>query len=100
PVSVVAKQQTRRRLEDTRNTVKPLSELVVATKDVAGQRELNEAAQKKIQLAIVVVIEPDRARRPAGRREARFVGDIRERAIAIVVIQVASAIRRAEDVRI
>ena len=71
-VAVVVIERAGRRLEDARNAVEALSELVVAAEDVVLQRELDEAAEKQIELAVVVVVEPDGACRPVRRAvEAR-----------------------------
>ena len=91
-------QQARRRLEDARDAVEALAQLVVAAEHVARQRELDEAAEEQIEPAVVVVVEPDRARRPAGRGDARLLGDVGERAVAVVVVQRAAAVRGDEDV--
>src|SRR6185437_12978269 len=56
--------------------------------------EIHEAADEKIELSVVVVIEPYRAGGPAWRCDASFVRYIREGAVAIVVIQNAAAILR------
>src|SRR5215472_14209457 len=50
-------------------------------------RKLYELANKKIELAIVVVVEPDGARRPPRRRDSCLLGHIGERAIAVIVIK-------------
>jgi hypothetical protein len=45
------------------------------------------ASHKKIEKAVVVVIEEARGNRPASTRNACFCGYIRERSVAIVVVQ-------------
>ena len=54
---------------------------------------------EQIELSVVVVVEPDGAGRPAGRREARLLRDIGERAVAVVAVQTRTAARSDEDVR-
>ena len=97
-IAVVPVQHARRRLEDARDAVEALTELVVAAEDVAGERKLHEAAQEQIELAVVVVVEPHRARRPSWRRQAGLVGDVREGAVAVVAIQRAAPVRGDENV--
>ena len=66
-VAVVVKEGAGRGLEDARNAVEALAELVVAAENVVLQRELDEAAQEQIESAVVVVVEPDGAGRPVRR---------------------------------
>ena len=54
--------------------------------------EIRELADKKIEAAIVVIIEPDSAGGPSRRSYPRLFGDVGERAIAVVVIQNAAAV--------
>jgi hypothetical protein len=56
--------------------------------------EIHEPPHEEVEAAIIVIVEPDRARSPSRRRYSRLFGDIREGAIAIVVIQNASAVLR------
>jgi len=49
--------------------------------------EFYVARNKKIQLAIVVVVPPGRARRPSTKSDARLLRDVRECAVVIVVVQ-------------
>ena len=100
PVTIVVEEQTRRRLEQPRNAVVAPTELVVAAETIGRQREIDEAAQKQIELAIVVVVEPDRARGPARGLEPGPLGDVGERTVAVVVIQRALAVRRHEQIGI
>ena len=66
--------------------------ILVAAKCVFGLREIAEAADEEIELAIVVVVEPDGATTPAGRRHAGLVRHVGESAIAIVVIENAARV--------
>jgi hypothetical protein len=97
--SVVVEQQARRRLEHARNAVVPLAELVVAAEHFAVAGELDEAADEQIQPAVVVVIEPHGARRPARCGDTGLVRHVGESSVAIVLIQDAAAVRRHEQVR-
>ena len=54
--------------------------------------EFGKLADKKIEAAIVVIVEPDSAGGPSRRSYPRFFGDVGKRAIAIVVIQNAAAV--------
>ena len=93
-------EQAGRRLEDARDAVEAFAELVVAAKHVVRERELDEAAQEEIQPAVVVVVEPHGARGPSRRGDAGSVGDVGERAVAVVVIQRASPVRCHENIGI
>src|SRR4051812_29914488 len=50
-----------------------------------------EAAHEKIELPVIVVIEPDGAGRPAGHRQTRFLSDIRKGAVPIISIKNCSS---------
>ena len=101
PVAVVVEQEARRRLEEMRNAVVVVEAAVfpVGAQETLVQPVLDEAADEEIQQPIVVVIEPDGARRPPGRGHARFCGHIGERPIAVVAIEQRASIAGDEDVR-
>src|SRR2546425_3776872 len=77
-------------LEDARNAVIHLAETIVAATHVLVVK--HETRDKKIELAVVVVIEPDGARRPSRRCDAGFVRDVGKRAVAVIVIENVSSI--------
>ena len=68
--------------------------LARTTRFVQGLREIDKLADKQVEPPIVVIIEPHCARRPSRSRNPGSLRDISESAIAIVVIQNASAILR------
>ena len=61
--------------------------------------ELHKLADEQIQPPIVVVVKPDRAGGPSRRGYAGFLGHIGKGAIAVVVIQDASAVLRNVQIR-
>src|SRR2546429_8169542 len=61
-----------------------------------GFVELCELQNEKIEAAVVVVIEPDGARAPAGSGDSGFGGDIGESAITIVVVENTLSVRSEE----
>src|SRR5262245_27760023 len=97
-VAVVAVQEVRRPLENAGDAVEAFPKLVVAAEHFARRRILDEAAEEQIELAVVVVVEPDRTRRPARRRDSSFGRDVAERPVAVVLVESAPAVRRHEDV--
>src|SRR5580704_8507938 len=68
--------------------------VVGGTGQVLGFIEVHEAADKQIQPSVIVVIEPDSARRPSRSGDPSLLGNVCKRAIAVVVIQNAPAILR------
>src|SRR6266480_3259947 len=64
-----------------------------------GFVELCELQNEKIEAAVVVVIEPDGARAPAGSGDSGFGGDIGESAITIVVVENTLSVLREVKVR-
>src|SRR5438132_52255 len=93
-IAIIVKQPTRHGLIETRNAVSMLPFLARTTRFVQGLRELDKLADKQVEPPIVVIIEPHCARRPSRSRNPGSLRDISESAIAIVVIQNASAILR------
>src|ERR1700756_1015530 len=57
-----------------------------------GFVEVDEAADEEVEAAIVVVVEPDRARGPSGSGHAGLFGYVGEGAVAIVAIEDAFAV--------
>ena len=66
---------------------------------VQGFGELHELADEQIEPAVVVVIEPDRAGGPSRRGHAGFFGHVGKSAVAVVVIENASAVLRYVQIR-
>src|SRR5206468_2092816 len=85
-IAVVVEQPARHGIVNARNAVVTAG-LLVAAKFVLGLVEIDEAADKEVQLAVIVVVEPDRARSPSGGGKACFASDVGKAAIAIVVIK-------------
>ena len=85
--------------EDARNAVVMLAELVVPALKFVVPAVVDKTAEKQVQTAIVVVVEPDRAGGPAGFRQTRFFRHIGERPIVVVLIKNAFPIRGDEYVR-
>src|SRR6185436_8360151 len=48
---------------------------------------VDEAGNEKIELAVLVIIEPDGAGGPSGRRDSGFLSYVCESAVAVVVIE-------------
>src|SRR5262249_45434017 len=98
-VAVVVIEKAGGRLEKSRDAVIMLAEAVIAAGPVLGWRVVHKAADKQIELAVVVVIEPDRASREPRCLQASTFRDVGKRAVAIVAIQNAVPVRSDEDVR-
>src|SRR5262249_54128346 len=70
----------------------------IAAELVFGFIELDKAADKEIELAVVVVVEPNRARCPPGSRNSSFFRDVSECAVAVVAVENAAAVLRDVEV--
>ena len=79
-------QPARHGIVNARNAVVTAG-LLIAAKFVLGLVEIDEAADKEVQLAVIVVVEPDRARSPSGSGKACFASDVGKRAVAIIMIK-------------
>src|ERR1700685_1866269 len=75
-----------------RNAVPRL--IVRSTRQVLGLIEIHEAADKQIQPPVIVVIEPDSARRPSWSGDPGLLGNVCKGAVPVVVIQNALAVLR------
>src|SRR5215469_15347512 len=64
------------------------------------QTVFDKTADKKVEIAVIVVVEPDRAGCPARSGQARLLGYISESAISVIPIQDALAVSRYKDVGI
>ena len=91
-VAVVVKKPTGHWFVQPRNAV--AGAVAGRTGQILGFVKVDEAADKQIEAAVVVIVEPNRARRPSWRGHTGFLGHIGESAVAIVVIQNALAILR------
>jgi hypothetical protein len=67
-------------------------DLIVAALQLFDATVIDKAADKQVEIAIVVVVEPDRAGGPAGRADAGFFSDVSERPVVIVLVQSAAAV--------
>src|SRR5204863_1377916 len=97
-VAVVVEQPAWGGIVNARNAVIAIARLAVAAKLVLGLVKVNEAANKEVQPAVVVMVKPNGARCPAGRRQAGLLSDICEGAVPVVVIENAAAILRHVEV--
>src|SRR5712671_6354624 len=61
---------------------------------------IHETADEEVELAVVIVVEPDGARRPARRSKARLHRYIAERPVSVVLIKDAVAVGGDEEIRI
>jgi hypothetical protein len=89
PVAIIVEEPTRTRLEDSRNAIVADPVFVDAAPGVLV--ELGKLADEEVQAAVAVVVEPDSAGVPSRSGYARFLRDISECAIAVVVVQDASS---------
>src|SRR5438067_106149 len=60
---------------------------LVAAEFVLRFVELHEAADKQVEAAVVVVIEPHRTRRPSGAGDSGTCSDVSKRAVAVIAIE-------------
>src|SRR5208283_711872 len=61
--------------------------------------EIYKTANKKIKPPVIVIVEPDRARRPSRGDNPSLFRNVRESAIPVVVIQDAPSILRDVEIR-
>jgi hypothetical protein len=92
------KEPAGHRLIEVRNAVPALGIFSRVTVFALGLVEIHELANKKIKATIIVVVEPDGARGPAGSRNAGFFGYIGESAVSVVVIEDVAAILSDIDI--
>src|SRR5258708_6790522 len=97
-IAIVVKEPAFCRLVDARNAVVAFAFALVSAKFIFRFIEIDKAANEQVQLAVIVVVEPDRAGGPAGSGDSGLLSHIGERAITIVVVQDAAAVLR--DVQI
>src|SRR2546425_4024729 len=82
------------RLEKARDAIITPAQSLIGAKNVQGLFVNDEAGDEEVQLAIVVIVEPEGACGPAGRGDAGFITHIGERAVAVIVIKNIPAITR------
>src|SRR5258705_4254749 len=84
-IAVVVEEPAGPRLEDSGNAVMTSS---IAFHATAGRRvEFRKLANEQVQLSVIVVIKPDRARTPSLRGDTSFFRHVGESAVAIVAVQ-------------
>src|SRR6185369_13396460 len=91
-VAIIVEQPAPRRLVCGGHAIKPVSRARVSTKLILRFVEINEAANKQIQLAVVVVVEPDGARCPAWCRDTCFLRNVGKSPVLIVAVKNASSV--------
>src|SRR4029077_2208185 len=89
---VVVKQPARHGIVDSRYAVIAFVGGGVAAELVFLLAEIYKAAHKKIQPAIIVVVEPDGTRGPPQRGYAGLLRDIAKRPVAVVVVENTAAV--------
>src|SRR5438874_5709264 len=92
PVAIVVKEPARRGIVNTRNAVIAVARLGVAAELVFGFVKVDEAAHKKVESAIIIIVKPDGAGSPTRGSDTSLRGDIGKRTVAIVAIENATAI--------
>ena len=92
PVAIVVKEPARRGIVNTRNAVIAVARLGVAAELVFGFVKVDEAAHKKVESAIIIIVKPDGAGSPTRGSDTSLLGDIGKRTVAIVAIENATAI--------
>src|ERR1700733_1706782 len=70
---------------------------MIAAVDIA-KIPIEVAEHHQVQVAVVVQVHPGGAGRPAAAGDARTLGDISERTVAVVVIELVAAISRDVEV--
>ena len=85
-------EETWRGLKNARHAVIISSDLIVPAFQLAYAGIIYEAAHKKVQPAIFVIVEPNCAGRPSRSGQASLIGDIGEGPIVIVPVKNASSV--------
>src|SRR5207248_3046955 len=91
-VAVVVEEMAGPGLEKTRDTIVTAAHPLIGTKNVQRLLVNYKARNKEIELAVIVIIKPDSAGRPAERGDACLIRHIGERTIAVIVIKNIAAI--------
>jgi hypothetical protein len=93
-ISIVVVKETRCALEHARQAVVVEIRPIVVTKGAFRFPVINIAADEQVQPAVVIIVEPDRAR----SLQSRITGDICERVVAVVPVKDAVAVGRHEEI--
>src|SRR6266576_2646392 len=86
------------RLEKARDAVVTPAQSLVSAQNIQGLFVDNEAGDEQVQLAVVVIVKPHGAGRPAGRGDAGFISQISEGAITVIVIKNIAPITRDKEI--
>src|SRR5581483_1594846 len=98
-VPVVVIEKAGGSLKDAGNAIVALADFVVAALKLVPCRVVDEATEKQIEAAVVIVIEPDGTRGPAGSCHSRLRRHIGECAVVVVFVENTFAVSRDEHVR-
>src|SRR6185436_710563 len=91
-VAVVVEKMARAWFEKTRHAIVTTAHSFIGAENVQRLFVHHKTRDKEIEFAIIVIIKPNSAGGPAGRRHSGFIGHIGERAIAVIVIKNIPAI--------
>src|SRR5215469_4581985 len=91
-IAVIVIEEAGGGLKEARNAVVLLAELVVAAGVALAGAVVDETADEEIELAVVIVVEPDCAGGETRRLETGLFGDVGESAVAVVAIENAVAV--------
>src|SRR5437867_1207060 len=75
-----------------------LAELALAELRKVGKLEIDVIGYEEVEFAVIIVVTKSGSRRPARVIHARFLGDVAEGSVAVVVIKVVRP--QASDVQI
>src|SRR5438445_10345232 len=97
-VAIVVKQPARCRVVNARNAIVAVARFGVPAEFVFGFVEVDEAAYKKVESAVVIVVKPDGAGSPARGCDPLLLDHIRKCPVAVVSIENTAAILRYVEV--
>src|SRR5262249_7855307 len=86
-IAIVMKEPTWHREIDFRYAVVAATILMYSAGFVQFLAEIHKSPDKEVQSAIIVIVEPDCARRPPRRTHPRLFGDIGKGPVPVVVVQ-------------
>ena len=98
-VAVVVEQPARHGFVNPWDAVIALAGLAVAAEFVFGLVEIHEAADEQVKPTVVVVVEPDGARGPAGRGDTRFFSCVGKSSVAVIVVEDALTVLGQVNIR-